>query len=444
MLVKFVGVKLSSFGRSTAAAIALAVGASLVAATPVMAKEAPPAKATNSPEFSKAAGPFQKLLIDLDGQKTKITPDDLKAKAVALEPQLETVEASVKTPLDRIIFAQWQYTLGNMAGDPALSTKGLQNMLASGQLPADKALLVSTQLGKNAYNAKDYAGAIKALTPLITNPAVEDDVPEVLAVSYEMSGQPKQGLESLKTAIATRKTATGSAPADWYNRGKVIAYNAKLPAESMEWANLVVGAYPTPLNWIGAAEITLFFEQNFASQDELDIYRLMDQSGALNLEPKLADRKYVAYVQLLDARLYPGETVRIAEQGIAHGALRADDTFVKDALSQARARLNEVKNSLPALAKDAAASPKGKVAQVAGDTYLSFGQADKADEMFTLAVSKGVVEADNDRLLTRLGIAQIDEGKYADAKATLAKVGGVRKSIAQLWTIYADQKAAGK
>ena len=170
----------------------------------------------------------------------------------------------------------------------------------------------------------------------------------------------------------------------------------------------------------------------------------MDQSGALGLEPKFTDRKYVAYVQLIDARLYPGETVRVAEQGIAHGALKADDTFVKDALTQARSRLNEVRNSLPGLSKDAAAAPKGKVAQIAGDTYLSFGQADKADELFTLALSKGVVDADKDRLLTRLGIAQIDEGKYADAKATLAQVGGIRAPIARLWTIYADQKAAGK
>ena len=84
------------------------------------------------------------------------------------------------------------------------------------------------------------------------------------------------------------------------------------------------------------------------------------------------------------------------------------------------------------------------MAQIAGDTYLSFGQPDKADEMYTLALSKGVVDADKDRLLTRLAIAQIDEAKYADAKATLAKVGGIRVPIAQLWTIYADQKAAGK
>jgi len=84
------------------------------------------------------------------------------------------------------------------------------------------------------------------------------------------------------------------------------------------------------------------------------------------------------------------------------------------------------------------------VALAAADTFLSYGDAAKADELYTLALSKGGIDADKDRALTRLGMAQVEEGKYADAKATLAKVGGVRVPIAQLWTVYADQKAAGK
>ena len=50
--------------------------------------------------------------------------------------------------------------------------------------------------------------------------------------------------------------------------------------------------------------------------------------------------------------------------------------------------------------------------------------------------------AEQDRLLTRLGIAQVDQGNYAGAQATFAKVGGTRKYLAQLWSIYAGQKAA--
>ena len=50
--------------------------------------------------------------------------------------------------------------------------------------------------------------------------------------------------------------------------------------------------------------------------------------------------------------------------------------------------------------------------------------------------------AETDRLLTRLGIAQLDLGNLAGAQATFARVGGARKYIARLWEIYVAQKAA--
>jgi len=416
--------------------------ATLTAASPAIAKDPP--KMTNSPEFAKVAGPFQKVLVDLDAKKAKLSPDELKAAATPLVAQLAAMDSSVKNPIDRIFYGQWQYSVGNMAGDKALSAKGLQNMLDSGQLAPDKALLVRATIGQNAYLAEDNAGAVKALTPLLSEPKAQDVVPEMVADAYAKMGQPQQGLDALKTAIAARKAAGVAVPETWYSRGKAIAFNGKLPAETLDWAELLVQADPTPFNWLGAAELVLYNATNFTSQEELDVYRLMDQSGGLKLEPKYVDRKYVAYVQLIDPRRYPGEAVRIAEQGIAAGALKADDSFVKDALGQARARLAADKASLPGLAKEAAAAPNGKVAQAAGDAFLSYGDGAKADELYTLALSKGVADADKDRLLNRLGIAQIDEGKYADAVATLAKVGGVRTPIAKIWTIYANQKAAGK
>ena len=44
-------------------------------------------------------------------------------------------------------------------------------------------------------------------------------------------------------------------------------------------------------------------------------------------------------------------------------------------------------------------------------------------------------------VLTRLGIAQYDQGKYAEAIETFKKVEGARKEIASLWALYATSKA---
>ena len=62
--------------------------------------------------------------------------------------------------------------------------------------------------------------------------------------------------------------------------------------------------------------------------------------------------------------------------------------------------------------------------------------------MYQLALGKPGV--DTPRVLTRMGIAQIDTGDYAGAKATFAKITGPRQPLGELWTVYADEKAAGK
>jgi hypothetical protein len=59
--------------------------------------------------------------------------------------------------------------------------------------------------------------------------------------------------------------------------------------------------------------------------------------------------------------------------------------------------------------------------------------------MYQIALGKPGV--DTARILTRLGIAQADTGRYAEAQATFAKVDGVRKPIAALWSAYAASKA---
>ena len=73
---------------------------------------------------------------------------------------------------------------------------------------------------------------------------------------------------------------------------------------------------------------------------------------------------------------------------------------------------------------------------------MSYGEPAKAEELYKLALAKPGVETA--RVNLQLGIAQADQGKYADAQASFAKVNDTRAPIAQLWTSYAKAKAAGK
>ncbi|MFM5923143.1 MAG: hypothetical protein ACKOPG_03010, partial [Novosphingobium sp.] len=99
------------------------------------------------------------------------------------------------------------------------------------------------------------------------------------------------------------------------------------------------------------------------------------------------------------------------------------------------------KASLPGLERDArAANGTAATAMAAGDAFLSYDDAAKAEAMYQIALAKPGIDAP--RALTRLGIAQTDLGKYADAQATFAKVTGIRVPIAQMWSAYAKSKAA--
>ena len=74
----------------------------------------------------------------------------------------------------------------------------------------------------------------------------------------------------------------------------------------------------------------------------------------------------------------------------------------------------------------------------AADALLSYGEPANAEELYTIALGKP--GADMPRVLTRLGIAQVDQGKYAAAQETFAKVTGKRQPIARLWSSYAASK----
>lgn len=444
--MKFAKMGAAQAAMAVALATGLAAGGIVLGAAPALAKdkEKPATKMSVSPEFIKVAGPFQKQFEDVEAKKGKVAPEELKAAALVLVPQLTAMESSVKNGVDRVTWGQWQQLVGGMVDDKPLTIKGLQNMFDSGQLKPEMATTVSFFIGYTSYQIKDYANAIKALTPVVASNYKDDAAAAVLGDAYERSGQHAQALESLKVAIAAKKAGGGVPPEDWYSQGVRAAAKGKLNEASLEWAMLQVEAYPSAINWLAACQLMNYVSASFQAQDTLDVERLLDRSGGFDADIKYVEREYVNYIQAADYRRNPGEVVRIAERGIAAGALKANDTMVSEALAGARTRMTADKASLPGLANDAAKSPTGVSAAALADAFLSYGDFAKAEELYTLALSKGGVDANKDRILTRLGIAQIDGGKFVEAKATLAQVGGARKQLANLWSIFAAQKTAGK
>ena len=148
---------------------------------------------------------------------------------------------------------------------------------------------------------------------------------------------------------------------------------------------------------------------------------------------------YAEYVEVADPRKLPGEVVDVIEDGYAAGIVKRDDAFIKDVYTQAQTRAAADRADMAAIEADArkATATLATVAST-GDVFLSYNQPAKAEEFYTKALA--MPGADTQMLTMRLGIAQIDQGKTAEAKETFAKVSGKREAIARLWSVFVDQQ----
>ena len=453
------------FARS-AMALALAAGLA-VAAAPAVAAPKPPA----APKLNLSK-PFQALAAPLSAEieKSKTRPDVVAARAqvdaasnaynqaqgataraaaktrrdsalAALgatiageKARLDAAYAAVTTPDDRYTAGQLAVTLGGAASDQLLQRRGLQSMIDSGKpTPADAARF-NFFIGSIAYDARDYAGARTALTAATSGGYHENDADALLADAYLQDNQVPQGLTILQQAIDGRKAAGAVPPANWFRRGLGAAYKAKLLDQAANFSMGLVQNYPSTENWSGAISVVREIGR-YPAQETLDLMRLMDRTKSFNEE-----RDYIEYIQAADARRLPGEVQRILDAGLAAGKLKANDVFVSESKTTAAGRIAADRASLAGLERDGGA-PAATVATImaAGDAFLSYGEAAKAERFYTAALAKPGV--DTPRVQTRLGIAQYDLGKYADAQATFAKVTGPRTAIARLWGIQAAAKA---
>lgn len=414
-----------------AMAIALTTGAAFgltATATPAFAakkkeKESAP-KANYSKEFVGAYQPFAQKLQD---DSTDIA---------TLQAELPQVVAMAKTPDDNFVAGQITYSIGTKAKDLATQRKGLDMMLDSGKTPAESLatnLFAASQL---AYQAKDWNAAISRAQQSIDAGNNKGDPELLIAESWFAQKQPQKGIDALELAISKKQQAGEAVPEAWIKRAVAMSYEGDLKESALKYAGLYAELFPSVNSWGDAIAIERNF-YDFEGQSLLDLMRLSMRTNSLR-----NSRDYVEYFTAADARRLPGETLKVIDAGIAAGQLSASDVTVSEAKSIATSRLSADKSSLPSLASDAdKAGASLATINAAGDAFLSYGEAAKAEGYYKRALDKPGV--DTPRVLTRLGIALADQGKYAEAQQTFAKVQGERQPIAYLWSIYAKQKAGG-
>ncbi|WP_260922073.1 hypothetical protein [Novosphingobium sp. 9] len=437
-----------------ALAVALSGGmtaAMLPSAAMAAKKKDEPAKSAFSPEYAKAAQEIDKTITDgktnatvqADVAAVKAATDDAaktaaRAKVDAdmggITAKLQAAGAVASTPTDKLKQGDMERMLGVYLDDPKVQNQGLVHMLDSGALDAANVPQVQYLTGVTAYQSADYANAAKYLK-MASDSGYKDDqnlIPALLADSYKRSGNAGAAL-GMATQSIDQAIAAGQKPDQNAVRTALqSAYDAKQLDQSVKYAGMLAQYYPSPDTW----NVSLAVVRQLArlpNDQNVDLMRLMFATGALK-----NGNDYLEYLADVDPRAYPGEAIKIIDAGVAAGKLTAS-TVAQDK-SVAAAAVGADKASLPSQERDAM-KPGAKLATVvaAGDAFLSYDQPAQAEAAYTKAL--GMPGVDAAKVALRLGMAQVQQGKYADAKTSFEKVTGPRASVAKMWEAYAASKA---
>jgi hypothetical protein len=431
-----------------ALAVALSSGvATAIIPAPAYAAKKDKAKAGGdySEGFRKVAGPIQTAMsaatAGLTGNLDNAQMQAAKAKFDAAvggdgKSALANAEASATTPADKAALGSFVRNYGLISQDKAMMLKGLGMSISSGTLPADQLGKANYDAGVTAYQMKDYATAATYLKSAKDGGYVDpgNQIDAVLADSYRRSNNSGAALQMSQDAIA-KAQATGTRPSETALRTALqAAYDAKQAGPATTLSAQLVEYYPSTASWTSAFQVTRAIN-SLAAQEDLDMMRLMARTGSLN-----SRNDYLAYIQDADPRRLPGETLKIIDQGVAAGKITAND--VAEYRGIAQGRVGADRNALGSYEKDARSSSASFAAiNGAADAYLNYDQPAKAEELYKLALAKAPA-SEKDRVLTRIGIAQSDQGKYAEAQNTFGQITtGSRAAVAKMWSAYVKSKA---
>ena len=191
--------------------------------------------------------------------------------------------------------------------------------------------------------------------------------------------------------------------------------------------------YPSKAYW---AEIIprVARQANFNARFDLDLYRLLEQTG--NMEDAY---EYVDMANLALKAGLPAEASRVLEQAYATGLMgKGSDAVNHQKLSQQiQQRFNEDEKALPALEKSA--KDANALASLA-DVYAAKQKWDQSQAFYSKALAMGSLRREAETRL-HAGIALFKLGQKAEANTMWDSIQGDATAIelAQLWKALSTQ-----
>lgn len=420
----------------------LGISLVLASALSTVAQAQYPGRTSDSPASSQARERSDRksdAKIMIGGKTVKISAEFLgryqalqaavEANSGAVSTELAATQAAAKTPAERYLVAMLQLKIAHASQNEALVGEALEAVLASGAVPLEQLPSVYLNIGKVHYNQKRYDRAATAFEKVLELEADHAEATTLLTQSRQLMRSSGNPLIDTMQAIAQQK-ASGRKPAEeLYKRAVGLAYEAKQPT-AVQLAREWITAYPNVESWRNGLAIY----RNIYRPDEtvlLDVLRLARITGAMS-----GEGDYHRYGYLAVSGVTTGEAKAVIEEGIAAKQIDGSKPQIAEILAEATKRSAGQKERLAELAKAALAGSNLKAAVNAGDISYSYGEFERAAELYRAAL--GITGADKDKLNLRLGMALARAGDRAGATAAFQSVTGARSELAKFWLVWVN------
>jgi hypothetical protein len=345
----------------------------------------------------------------------------------AVQALLPAATAAAQGNDAKFLVARVQLSVALATNDDARKVAALDSLIANPSSPPDELSRYLNARAEIAFAANDFATAERLFERLLQASPGDQRLIGNLAIVRRRMGNSTGALETLLQNIAAQESASQAVEESLYRRARDIAYTDR-DRRAAELAVRLARNYPTPANWRDAIRIYREISRPSASLT-LDAMRLSRAAGALQ-----GQADYYSYAEILHQAALAGEAKAVLDEGIARGAIRAQDSAVAQMLATANRRIGEDRTALNAQIAQARAAPTGRLARAIGDTLYGYGRYGEAAELYRAAIGK--TGEDRNLLNLRLGAALAMAGNRAEAETVLRAVSGEPAGVAQLWLAW--------
>jgi hypothetical protein len=404
-------------------------GASVVATAPANAHgQGQPQPSAAAPSVTKEE---RAALLPV---QTAISAKDWAAAQAAMTGAI----AAARSPAARYFIGRFQLEIGVGVNNVPMQQQGLENVIASGQVPAADLPSLYRNQGVLALNAGEKAKAEAAFARVAElTPGNPEALISLAQVKNELS-KPAEAVQLITRAIDIKRAAGQPVEESWYKYALKLAFdgrqNPELRAASQKLTRDLVAAYPTKENW---RDSVLIFRDtnNLDAAADLDVLRFMRASGAL-----AGERDWYDLVDGLYKAGNYAEAKAVLDDGTAKKMIDPKMAAFAEMVRLTNARMAGDRASLPQEEAKASAAATGVSAQKIADAYYGYGEHGKAIALYRAALSKGGIDAN--LVNTRLAMALLASGDRTGAEKAFRALTGPRQGLGAFWVAWLARSGA--